>query len=175
MNFTAIDVETANPDLASICQIGIVTFKDGAIADHWQSLVNPEDYFDDLNVSIHGIDERAVRRAPKFSEVCEVVARHLQTNVVASHSAFDRVAVVRVHEKYRLKQPNWRWLDTTRVVRRAWPEFAQQGQGLKNVAESLRIDFQHHDAQEDARVAGEILVRAIQVTGIGLSAWLDLV
>ena len=33
MNFAAIDVETANPDCASICQIGIAEFKDGALAD----------------------------------------------------------------------------------------------------------------------------------------------
>ena len=61
MDFIAIDVETANPDLASICQIGLVTFRDGLVADSWQSLVNPEDYFDGLNVSIHGINERTVR------------------------------------------------------------------------------------------------------------------
>ena len=65
MDFIAIDVETANPDLASICQIGLVTFRDGVVADSWQSFVNPEDYFDELNVSIHGIDERAVRARPE--------------------------------------------------------------------------------------------------------------
>ncbi len=173
MNFTAIDVETANPDLASVCQIGLVTFGDGVAVDRWQSLVNPEDDFDDLNVSIHGIDERAVRHAPKFPDICEVVTRHLQSNVVASHTAFDRVAIARVFGKYQLKQPECVWLDTARVARRAWPEFSERGYGLGNVAETLGIDFQHHNAQEDARAAGEILVRAIQATGIGLSAWLD--
>jgi len=173
MNFISIDVETANPDLASICQIGLVTFRDGVIADSWQSLVNPEDYFDGLNVSIHGINERAVKHAPKFPEVCENVVKHLQDNIVASHTAFDRLAMARVFEKYYLQKPDCQWLDTARVARRAWPEFSQRGYGLGNVADRLGIDFRHHDAQEDARAAGEILVRAIQVTGINLTAWFD--
>jgi DNA polymerase III subunit epsilon len=173
MNFTCIDVETANSDLASICQIGLVIFKDGVIADRWQSLVNPEDYFDFLNVSIHGIDEDAVRDAPMFPDICETVVKHLQGNVIASHTAFDRVAITRVFDKYQLAQPECTWLDTARVARRAWPEFSQRGYGLANVAGALDINFQHHNAQEDARAAGEILVRAIHVTGISLSAWFD--
>lgn len=173
MDFVAIDVETANADLASICQIGLVTFRGGIASGFWKSLVNPEDYFDELNVSIHGIDEHAVRRAPTFPAVCEVVTRHLRGNAVASYTAFDRVAIARVFEKYQLTQPECVWLDTARVVRRAWPEFSHRGYGLENVADALGIDFCHHDAQEDARVAGEVLVCAIQTTGISLPAWFD--
>ncbi|MCL2029046.1 MAG: hypothetical protein FWG97_01290 [Deltaproteobacteria bacterium] len=35
MDFVAIDVETANADLASICQIGIAEYKDGALSQEW--------------------------------------------------------------------------------------------------------------------------------------------
>ncbi len=33
MNFVAIDVETANADMASICQIGLVKFENGILSD----------------------------------------------------------------------------------------------------------------------------------------------
>jgi len=46
MDFVALDVETANADLSSICQIGIATFRDGKLADSYVSLVDPDDYFD---------------------------------------------------------------------------------------------------------------------------------
>ena len=49
--FIAIDVETANPDLVSICQVGIVTFSNGKAVEYWQSLIDPEDEFDPINVS----------------------------------------------------------------------------------------------------------------------------
>lgn len=64
MGFTAIDVETAKPDLASMCQIGVVQFRDGHVANKWTTLVNPEDSFDPVNVRIHGITAEAVRSAP---------------------------------------------------------------------------------------------------------------
>ncbi|HNS00841.1 MAG TPA: exonuclease domain-containing protein [Anaerolineae bacterium] len=85
----------------------------------------------------------------------------------------NRVAIAKVTAKHRLSQPDCQWIDTARVARRAWPEFSQRGYGLRNVAEKLGIDFQHHDAQEDARAAGEILIRAIQATGIDLLTWFD--
>jgi DNA polymerase-3 subunit epsilon len=44
MNFVAVDVETANPDFASICQIGIARFEGGKLTEEWSTLVNPDDY-----------------------------------------------------------------------------------------------------------------------------------
>jgi len=64
MDFVVIDVETANADVASICQVGIASFRDGELTDAWVSRVNPEDYFSAVNVSIHGIDNYQVRDAP---------------------------------------------------------------------------------------------------------------
>ena len=43
LTFNAIDVETANADRASICQIGIVYVRDGEIRDQWRTLANPEE------------------------------------------------------------------------------------------------------------------------------------
>lgn len=67
MEFVAIDVETANADMASIYQIGVARFIGGALADEWTTYIDPEDYFDRRNVSIHGIDESVVAGAPSFS------------------------------------------------------------------------------------------------------------
>jgi len=173
MDFVAIDVETANPDLASICQIGIVAFENGRVKDSWQSLVNPEDYFYGINVSIHGIDECAVKQAPTFPKIFETVKNRLVGSVVASHTFFDRVAVARVLEKYDLEKFDCTWLDTAKVVRRTWPEFSQRGYGLKNVADKLGIELMHHNAEDDARAAGEILVHAIHKTRLTVSDWLE--
>jgi DNA polymerase-3 subunit epsilon len=71
MNFVAIDVETANADMASICQIGLVKYVNGVPAEEWKTYVDPEDYFDGINVDIHGIDEAVVRGAPTFAELVD--------------------------------------------------------------------------------------------------------
>ena len=72
MNFVAIDVETANADMASICSVGAVKFESGEVTSEWYSLVDPQDYFDGLNVSIHGIDEerRPTRRYFRYWMDC---------------------------------------------------------------------------------------------------------
>ncbi|WP_084227525.1 exonuclease domain-containing protein [Lysobacter sp. A03] len=172
MQFAAIDVETANADLASICQIGVAFFRDGAHVDSWSTLVDPEDEFDGFNVSIHGIDERVVRGAPNWPGVAETLRHLLAGSVVACHTPFDRAATNLACRRHRLEHFDCQWLDTARVVRRAWPDrFGSKGYGLKNVAKFLGIEFRHHDALEDARAAGEILCRASAHTGFGLDDW----
>jgi DNA polymerase-3 subunit epsilon len=54
-DFVALDVETANADLGSICSIGLVHFRSGAVFKSLTILFDPEDEFDPLNVGIHGI------------------------------------------------------------------------------------------------------------------------
>lgn len=173
MNFVVIDVETANPDFSSICQVGLAEFRDGKLHEVWESLVNPDDYFDEMNVAVHGIEEHMVRQAPKWLTVHEQLGPRLKDKIVASHTAFDRAALIRACAKNGAQPHQSRWLDTARVVRRAWPEFAQRGYGLANVTKHFGIEFQHHDAKEDARAAGEILLRAVVATGLSVEQWLE--
>lgn len=41
MDFVALDVETANFDIGSICQIGIAKYRQGKLIDTFESLINP--------------------------------------------------------------------------------------------------------------------------------------
>lgn len=173
MNFVALDVETANPDMSSICQIGIVHFEDGKVVDSWSSLVNPKDYFDGMNVSIHGIDEDDVRGAPDFKLASAELRKRLGGQVVAIHTAFDRNAIARASLKHSVESPVCHWLNTASVARRAWPEVAQKGYGLSALSKRFGIEFEHHNAVEDARAAGLILVRAMEEAKLDLDSWLD--
>jgi DNA polymerase-3 subunit epsilon len=171
MDFIVIDVETANADLASICQVGIAVFANGCFRESWSSLVNPDDEFDSINVSIHGIDEDMVVDAPHWIDVHERLRSAYSNQILASHTPFDRTAVQRACQKTATTPFECRWLDTARVVRRTWPAFSQSGYGLANVASHLGISFKHHDAEEDARAAGEVLLRAIHETGSSAHDW----
>ena len=172
--FNAIDVETANADRASICQIGIVHVQDSVVVDRWQTLVNPEDWFDPWNVSIHGIDEKDVRRSPTLPDVREELRRRLRGSVLVSHTSFDRVALERAMTRYDLEQLQVTWLDSAKIVRRAWPDrYGRRGYGLKNVATDLDISFAHHDALEDARAAAEIVLSACLAAETDIEGWLQ--
>lgn len=170
-DFIALDVETANADVASICQAGAVTFVDGREAGTWESLLDPEDFFEGINVSIHGITEDTVRGAPRFPDVEPVLRRLLEGRTVVSHMPFDRLALERVLRKYGLPPIVCTWLDSARVTRRAWPQFEASGYGLESVAEFCGIDFRHHDAAEDARAAGQVVLHAVAQTGLSVADW----
>ena len=99
MDFVAIDVETANADMASICQIGVAIYSNNQLIKEWGSLVNPEDYFDYINIDIHGISEDDVKDAPTFPEIFNELKNNLNNTVCVSHTHFDRVSVGRAIEK----------------------------------------------------------------------------
>jgi DNA polymerase-3 subunit epsilon len=172
MEFVAIDVETANADMASICQIGLAKFKDGELVAEWSSLIDPEDYFDLLNIDIHGITEDDVMGAPTFSEVIDELSNFLSGTVCVSHTHFDRVSLSRTLEKYSLNPIDTTWLDSARVARRSWEECAWKGYGLSNVCEIIGYKFKHHDALEDAKASGQVMIAAIKKTGLDINSWL---
>ena len=175
MNFASIDVETANSDLASICQVGITVVRSGEIVEVWSKLINPETYFDGINVSIHGIHSNTVSEAQTFKEIYPEISSRL-SGIVVSHTNFDRVSISRACELHGKPMFQTSWIDSAKMVRRAWPDdYARRGYGLANVANDLGIDFRHHDAGEDARVAAEIVLRICADTGMDMSEWLKLV
>src|SRR5690554_1920582 len=63
-------------------------------------------------------------------------------------------------------------LDSARVARRAWAECASRGYGLANVCRLIGYEFQHHNALEDAKAAGHIMLAAMERTGLDLDGWL---
>jgi DNA polymerase-3 subunit epsilon len=172
MGFVVVDFETANADLSSICQVGIATFDDRWLVDSWVSLINPEDEFDPINTSVHGIDERQVRNAPNWISAFPSISARIQHKLVVSHTPFDRLALARACDRSKVAACNCTWLDSARVVRRTWPEFSKSGYGLSNVARHFGIEYRAHDALEDALCAGKLLLRAIKDSGLGIEEWL---
>jgi len=171
MNFLALDLETANADSSSICQIGIAEFNNGEIIDKWSVLINPEDYFDPFNVAIHGITEKQDKGAPIFKDIYQELKQRIENKVTIHHMPFDRIAINRACEAYELEYIQPKWLDSAKIVRRTWQEFAHSGYGLSNIAKHLDINFNHHDALEDATTAGIVVKKACEITKLSIEEW----
>jgi len=129
-DFIAIDVETANPDMSSICQIGIAGFSEVGVAFEWKSLVDPEDWFSPFNTDIHGITEDMVVGAPRLPDLESTIRQHLDGRIAVCHTPFDRVSIHQAFTSYELEPPVATWLDSARVARRTWSEVSQRGYGL---------------------------------------------
>ena len=170
MDFVALDVETANADVGSICQIGLAVFKDGALNQEWMSLINPEEEFSYFNIKVHGLTAANVAQAPTLPEVAETLRTWLNRQVVVCHTMFDRRALTRAFAKYGLAGLDCRWLDSRHVARRTWT--SPDGYGLKVICGIIGHKFKHHDALEDAKAAGSLILAAGRETGLTLAAWL---
>ena len=169
-DFVVIDVETACSRVSSICQIGIVGFRDGREIFDYETLVDPRDEFHLFNTRIHGIAEHHVVGQPTFADVHDIVHGHLSGRTTVAHSYFDKgalAAACRVHDRPAIET---RWLDSVRVAQRAWPDLPSHRLG--GLAQYLGIPHKHHDALSDARAAGWVIVKAIDHTGIALDEWL---
>ena len=171
-DFIAIDVETANNDAGSICQIGFARFADGVLIDNWAWLINPQTWFSSHNIAIHGIRAADVSQAPSWDAVYDEVAALLAGRIVVSHTAFDVTATARACARYDLPLLGAQWLDSARVARRAFARFARRGWGLASLSEHLSIEFDHHDAGEDARAAGLVVLAAVEASGRSVVDWL---
>ncbi|AWN15299.1 exonuclease domain-containing protein [Salinisphaera sp. LB1] len=171
--FVAVDVETANGDAGSICQIGFARFADGRLVDNWSWLVHPQTYFSAGNIAIHGIRPGDVTHAPDWAGIHDAVAAALTGQIVVSHTAFDVTAITRACLAHGCPPIEARWLDSVRVARRAFPELKSRGgHGLASLKRHLRLQFAHHDAGEDARAAGEVVTAAVAATGLSVTDWL---
>lgn len=170
--FAVIDVETANADVASICQIGVVVYENDVMVESWSSLVNPRAYFDPMNIAVHGIEPHMVKDAPTLDELKQKMAQLFADAVLCSYSAFDRRALGKHYPKILTVYP---WLDVMRVARHAWREqFFYRGYGLANVTRELGIGMdKHHDALSDAKAAAEVLLRAMAAEHCTARDWVD--
>ncbi|WP_106610452.1 exonuclease domain-containing protein [Shimia abyssi] len=167
--FIALDVETANSDSSSICQIGLACVPVQGPVMSLGTLIDPETHFDSFNVNLHGIDAVRVQGQPNFEWFLSGFQELLSRQPLVQHSAFDKRAIESACHAYGLSVPDLTWHDSVTMARRAWPEFkGNGGHGLANLKVELGLEFQHHDAEEDARAAAQVVLLAEERTGLTL-------
>ncbi|MEG8040131.1 exonuclease domain-containing protein [Sphingomonas sp. LR60] len=161
-----MDVETACSRVSSICQVGIVGFRNGREVFAWETLLDPCDEFHPMNSRIHGIAEHHVIGQPTFAHVHAVINGHLSGAITVAHSMFDKGALAAACRMHACAEIETMWLDSVRVAKRA------PNHKLGGLARFLGVEHRHHDALSDARAAGWVIVRAIEHTGLSLDDWM---
>jgi DNA polymerase-3 subunit epsilon len=162
-NFTAIDVELANDDLGSICEVGLAKFRAGELVETWRALVNPEGPYQELYHSdLHGIRHQHTSEAPKFPEVYFVLKRFMEEEVCIFHgaSSFDQACIARACERYQLSDitDDPEWVSTFDLARDYWPD--EPSYKLENLCRKIGHDYLPHNALEDA-IASAAVFRAV--------------
>lgn len=152
-HFTAIDVELANNDLHSICEIGIAKFRAGKLVETWRVIVNPECEFEKVfHSDIHGLRQSHTHDAPIFTDIHGVLERFLREENCIYHAAsnFDpnciRSACIRYDLEDLTRQATW--FSTLDMAREYWPE--ESSHKLENLCKKIAYEYAPHNALEDS-------------------------
>ena len=161
MKIVAIDFETAAGRDAA-CSVGVFVFGDTkTISEH--HLINPEindDEWDSFAMTIHGISPSMVKKSANFKKVWERVEEISKDAVLLAHNASFDMSVIRYSlQRYKVTPRPITYLCSAKISKKVWPELPTTR--LEYLAEMLGIDFQHHNAQEDAKASAMVLVESL--------------
>ena len=159
--YIAFDVETPNHLNHRMSAIGISVIENGAVADSFYSLVDPETDFDAFNTWLTGIDADAVRGAPNFAALWPQIEPLLNSGILVAHNApFDMGVLRRCLQAYDISwKRSARYLCTVQMGRRLLPDRSHK---LDALCSYYGIALDHHHAGSDSRACAEILLRYLE-------------
>lgn len=161
-DFAAIDFETANEELSSVCSVGIVVARDGIITDRFYSLIQPEpNYFNYWNSTIHRLTDEDTENEAVFPKVWEQIEPHIEgLPLVAHNKGFDEACLKAVFRTYRMDYPDYPFYCTLQESRRQLKHLPNHQ--LHTVAEDCGyLLTNHHNALADAEACAEIALQLL--------------
>jgi DNA polymerase III subunit epsilon len=150
-SFTAIDFETAQGKMHSICQVGLVRVENGKFKETFNLLVQPPDnlYWKSF-IDIHGISPVKTRNAPTFDKIWHLIEPFIKKqNVVAHNISFDSNCLRQTLQYYNIQIPEYSKHCTCNIYFR---------RGLSELCKHFNIQLNHHDALSDAKACAELFL-----------------
>lgn len=170
-DFIAFDVETANKQYHSICQIGFAFVENNVITKTWGMYINPETTVF-TNTEIHGITYEKVRKALIFPQVVSYIAPFIENQTLVHHTSFDEVAIMQNSERYGINFPHVRFCDSSLYVRDIDSAVSRSGFGLIPLCTRYNIETNgHHDAINDAVMLAKLVICLQSQFGEKITSW----
>jgi DNA polymerase-3 subunit epsilon len=162
-DFAAIDFETANGCRTSICSVGVVIVRNGAIVEKIYRLIRPEpEWYSYWNTQVHGLSAEDTAHSSIFPDVwAEIAPKIAGLPLVAHNSSFDEGCLKAVMKTYQMDYPGYEFHCTCRTSRRIFGKTLPNHQ-LHTVAAHCGYDLRkHHHALADAEACAAIALKLI--------------
>jgi len=160
-----LDVETANRNFSSICQIGVAKLREGGVHGVFDRLVNPNQPFDKKNVKTHGIREHDTASAPTFHEVFAELRVLLHEKIVFTWRRFDGQAIAAICADLGVAPPVCVWVDAHPLVYRNDPNL-NYSMRLEDVCKYHGITYTPHYAVSDAIATLKVVEKCLAEVSI---------
>lgn len=161
MDIVAIDFEKLNDSQLSVCEVGLVAFKDGKeVGTPFHSYINPVGGLERngwAKKNLCHISDKMLLEAPSYKELFPKLQQFIKDKVLVVHSkGADLNYIYNLEVEYSLPKLYTKWIDTKEVAcNLGKPE------NLADLYSEL-FDMQlvdHHKSLEDARTCGMVLAR----------------
>jgi DNA polymerase-3 subunit epsilon len=159
LNFVAIDFETAKYSRESACSVGLVKYIDGKESDTYYSLIRPPElYIRPDFTEIHGLTVDDIKDAPVFADIWDSGIKPFISGLplAAHNAAFDMGVLNAVLEWYELEIPKLQYFCTCSLARHTWSGL--KSYSLTSLAENFGIVYNAHNALDDARTCGKLVL-----------------
>jgi DNA polymerase-3 subunit epsilon len=163
VDFTAIDFETANGKRTSACSLGIAVIKNSMVVETRTWIIKPQpfevNYFNSL---INGFTEDSLIDKPSFRDCWDEIEPYIKNCLIVAHNAaFDISVLTSTLNYYDIECPSFNFLCTYQASKKIFNGLLNYR--LDTIATSLGMHFNHHDAEEDAIAAANILIHMVNV------------
>ena len=156
-DFVAIDLETASRFHNSACALGLVIVNDGAIVEKMKWFIRPpQNEYEDINISIHGITPDQTMASSEFPEVWEEARSLIGSHLIVAHSAASSdISFIRHSSAYFDYTPDdFNYVCTRDMAKLCWPDHIYYG--LSALSAEFNIDLDHHDPVSDATASAHL-------------------
>jgi DNA polymerase-3 subunit epsilon len=165
LDYAVVDVETTGTRCWAgdrITEIAVVTVRNGAVAERFETLVNPERPIPPWVTRLTNITWGMVKDAPRFRDVCDDVVRALDGTIFVAHNAqFDWRFVTTEIERATGQRLEGRRLCTVRMARKLLPQLRSRRLDYLAMYYDVTITARHR-AGGDAAATAEILLRLLR-------------
>ena len=163
-DFAAIDFETANSQMCSVCSVGVVIVREGVILERIYELIKPEpEWYDYWNTRVHGLTMEDTMNALTFDKVwCKIEPRIEGLPLVAHNSPFDEGCLKSAFKTYGMTYPDYEFHCTCRTARKVFGKTVLPNHQLHTVAAHCGFDLKnHHHALADAEACAMIALQIL--------------
>lgn len=150
------DVETNNLRNDRICQLAVIYEENGkeVFANSWY--INPQSFFSERTIAVHGITEEMVKDSPIFPDVFQKIRSLFETSLVVGHNVrFDLNVLDKVLQYYDIHMDAVTYADTMTLA--SWLPGVPESKKLRELCGHYGISLNHHhDAMCDTRACCDL-------------------
>lgn len=138
-----------------VCEIAVLKTVNGDVVDEFVTLVNPGRAIPLGAVSVHGITDQMVCRAPFFRDIANQLLAFMKDTVIVAHNARFDLGFLRMElGNLRLTLPEYHVIDTLGIARRY---YTFRSNGLGRIATDIGLPAEsEHRALADVRTTRSV-------------------